>query len=342
MGAVVYTSVAAAVQVRAMHVLVTGGTGIVGHSIARVLLAEGRPVRALVRDPERARRLLPDGCDVVRGDVTDADSVRRALNGCDVVYHAAGLPEQWLPDPVTFARVNVGGTRTMVDAALAAGVRRFVYTSTIDVFAWTPGRPFDESVLDPQPKGTAYERSKQEADRVVVDALGRGLPVVSLHPSGVYGPAPAGSPGLNTLIRDLVAGKIPMLLPGGLPVVYAPDVAAGHVLAERRGAVGGRWILSESTWSLVALARAVCDAAGRGRVPPVMPGWIAHVVAVAGEAVARLIGRPPLIPRGQLHFLESGADPDATRARRDLGWAPTPFREALAPTITWVTADAMG
>lgn len=320
-----------------MDVLLTGGTGIVGNSIARQLAAEGRAVRALVRDPERARRLLPDGCEIVRGDVTDADSVRRAIDGCRVVYHAAGLPEQWLPDAATFARVNVGGTRTLVDAALAAGVDRFVYTSTIDVFAWTPGRPFDESVLDAQPKGTAYERSKQEADRVVTAALGRGLPAVFLHPSGVYGPAPAGSPGLNALVRDLLAGKIPMLLPGGLPVVYAPDVAAGHVRAERQSAVGGRFILSESTWSLVDLAQAVCDVAGRGRVPRVMPAWIAHVVAGVGEAIAAVVRKPPLIPRGQLHFLESGAHPDASRARRELGWTPTPLREALAPTIAWVT-----
>jgi dihydroflavonol-4-reductase len=320
-----------------MDVLLTGGTGIVGNTNARLLAAKGRHVRALVRDPERARRLLPESCELVTGDVTDAASVRRALDGCRVVYHAAGLPEQWLPDATTFARVNVGGTRTLVDAALAAGVDRFVYTSTIDVFAWAPGRPFDESLLDTQPKGTPYERSKQEADRVVTEALGRGLPAVFLHPSGVYGPAPAGSPGLNGLIRDLLAGKIPMLLPGGLPVVYAPDVAAGHVAAETQGAVGGRWILSESTWSLVDLARTVCEVAGRGRVPRVMPAWLAHVVAGVGEAVARVTGRPPLIPRGQLHFLESGAHPDASRARRELGWTPTPFREALAPTIAWVT-----
>lgn len=202
----------------------------------------------------------------------DPTSVERAMAGCRVVYHAAGLPEQWLPDATTFERVNVGGTRTMIAAALAAGVERFVYTSTIDVFAWTPGTPFDESTIDPHPKGTAYERSKQAADR----------------------------------------------------------------LAEARP-VGSRYILSESTWTLVELARAVAAAAGRGRVPRVMPSWAAHGLATVGELIAGVIRRPPLIPRGQLHFLESGADPRANRARADLGWAPTSFREALPATLAFVT-----
>src|SRR3970040_1134511 len=102
-------------------ILVTGATGNVGHPIARQLAAEGHRVRALVRDPERARGLLPEGVEAVPGDVTDAESVRAAVRGCDVVYHAAGLPEQWRRDTADFTRVNVDGTRNVAEAALAAG-----------------------------------------------------------------------------------------------------------------------------------------------------------------------------------------------------------------------------
>ena len=140
--------------------LLTGATGTVGHAIARALLAEGRAVRALVRDVERARELVPDRVELVAGDVTDAASVRRAVEGCDVVYHASGLPEQWLPDPGTFRRVNYEGTRHVLEAALAERVRSFLYTSTIDVFVMPHGQPFDESRLDPEPKATPYERSR--------------------------------------------------------------------------------------------------------------------------------------------------------------------------------------
>ncbi len=314
-------------------ILLTGGTGIVGNSIAAELRKRQRAVRALVRSLERGRALLPD-CELVLGDVTDAASVDRAMAGCDVVYHAAGLPEQWTKDPTVFERVNVGGTRTVVDTAARHGVRRLVYTSTIDVFTVPDGGgPFDERALATAPKATAYQRSKQEADRIVAAS---GVPAVFLHPSAVYGPAPAASPGLNDFIADVVAGKVPMLLPGGMPLVFSSDVAIGHVDAEERAAPGSRYILSESYWTLLDLATAVRDTAQRGRVPPVMPGWVAHAIAFGGELVANALGKAPLIPRGQLHFLESNSHPDATHARTELGWRPLPLREALVPTLVFL------
>ena len=319
------------------RVLLTGGTGLVGSSIAQALVAAGRPVRALVRSPERGRRALPAAVELVEGDVTDPASLRRAVDGCAVVYHAAGLPEQWFADPSIFQHVNVRGTANMIEAALAAGVQRFVYSSTIDIFAAAPGAEYDESRIDPQPKGTHYERSKQEADRLVVAALERGLPAVFVHPSAVYGPAPAASPGLNDFIARILRGEIPMLLPGGMPVVYAPDLAAGHLLAETRAPIGARYILSESYHSLVEIARAVVAAAGRGTVPRVMPMGVARAVSAIGELIARVTRTPPLIPAGQLHFLQWQARPSSARARRELGWQPTPFAAALPPTIDYVT-----
>ena len=320
------------------RVLLTGGTGLVASSIAQALVAAGRPLRALVRSRARGQQVLPAAVELVEGDVTDASSLRRAVDGCAVVYHAAGLPEQWLADPSTFRRVNVEGTANMIAAALAAGIARFVYSSTIDIFAAAPGADYDESVIDSRPKGTHYERSKQEADRLVVQALARGLPAVFVHPSAVYGPAPAASPGLNDFIARILRGEIPMLLPGGMPVVYAPDLAAGHLLAEARAAVGARYILSESYHSLVDIARAVVAAAGRGRVPRVMPIGVARAVSRVGELISAVIKKPPLIPAGQLHFLQWQARPSSARARRELGWTPTPFADALPPTIAYVSA----
>jgi dihydroflavonol-4-reductase len=314
-------------------ILLTGGTGIVGNSIANELRRRGRTVRALVRSLDRGRAMLPD-CELALGDVTDAASVDRAMAGCEVVYHAAGLPEQWTKDPAIFERVNVGGTRTVVEAAARHGVRRLVYTSTIDVFdVPRGGGTFDEHTLATAPKATAYQRSKQDADRIVASS---GLPAVFLHPSAVYGPAPAASPGLNDFIADVVAGKVPLLLPGGMPLVFSSDVAIGHVDAEERARPGSRYILSESYWTLVDLATAVRDAAQRGRVPPVMPGWVAHAISFGGELLSNVLGSAPLIPRGQLHFLESNSRPDATRARTELGSHPLPLREALDPTLVYL------
>jgi nucleoside-diphosphate-sugar epimerase len=321
------------------RILITGATGTVGHPIARRLADEGRDVRALVRDVGRATPLLPAGVTPVAGDVGDPSSVREAADGCTTFFHAAGLPEQWRLDSQDFQRVNVEGTRNVVEAALAERCERFVYTSTIDVFAWTPGEPFDESVIDPEPRPTHYERSKQEADRIVTAALDRGLPAVFLHPSGVYGPAPVLAAGLNDLLAQLALRKIPMLLPGGLPVVYADDVAEGHLRAAEQADVGERFILSEAFHSLADVAETVARHAPRAKVPPVMPLRIARGVSAAGERVARLTKRPPLIPRGALHFLESDARPLATRAQARLGWTAKGFDEGVALTLERFRAE---
>ncbi|MGH3466672.1 MAG: NAD-dependent epimerase/dehydratase family protein [Thermocrispum sp.] len=313
-------------------ILVTGATGTVGSAIARRLLARGRPVKALVRDVERGRSLLPEGVTLVQGDVTDFTSVRSAMKGVGTVYHAAGLPEQWRPDPADFWNVNVTGTRHIVKAATAAGVQTFVYTSTIDVFRWTRGKQFDESALDDSPKHTPYERSKQIADRIVTQAIEQGLPARLLHPSAVYGPAPVITPGTNHLLNELRHNRIPLLIPGGLPVVLADDVADGHIAAET-SPVGSRFILSESYQSLTDVAHTVRRHSVTARVPRVLPRWIARVGAVAGEATARLTHRPPLIPSGQLHFLASHALPLADRAATELGWRPTPFDAGVEQTL---------
>ena len=307
--------------------LVTGATGLVGHNIAAELLRRGRAVRCLVRDVERARAAVPGGAELVAGDVTDEASVRGAVAGCAVVYHAAGLPEQWLRDPATFDRVNRGGTEIVGEAALAAGVERFVHTSTIDVFRGAAGERYDETMLDPEPKGTHYERSKQEADRWVAGAIERGLPAVFVHPAAVYGPGPSASPGTNQLLLDLRAGKIPALLPGGMPLVFSRDVGLGHVLAER-SPVGSRYILADRYYSMQDIAAAVRHAAG-SKVPRTLPRWLARIVSAIGELLAKLTRRPPLLPSGQLHFLLWGAHPSSDLAEKELGWHATPLAAGL-------------
>jgi nucleoside-diphosphate-sugar epimerase len=315
-------------------VLITGATGQVGNAIARRLADDGVEVHALVRSPERAR-VLPAGVQPVFGDVTAPPSLRAALDGAATVYHAAGIPEQWRRDVGEFTRVNVDGTRNVVDAALAAEVERFVYTSTDDVLVQAPGAPFDESVVNPNPGETPYQRSKQEADRIVTAALDRGLPAVFLHPAGVYGPAPFLVKGLNDLLMQLAKRKTPALLPGGMAVAYSEDVADGHVLAAAQAEVGARYLLAESFQPLTDIARAVARAEPRAKVPRVMPLAIARIVSTAGERVAQATGRPPMIPRSVLHFLERGSRPSGARARTELGWNPTPFATGVERTLAY-------
>jgi dihydroflavonol-4-reductase len=321
-----------------MRALVTGATGKVGHSVARALLERGDDVRVLVRNPGRAAAVLPPGVEAVRGDVTEPATVERAAAGCELVFNAMGLPEQWFADADIFDRVNARGTATVVRAAAAAGARRVVHTSTIDVFHAERGTEFDETVVADYPKGTAYERSKQRAEELALAAADEaGIELVIVNPAAVYGPGPPSSASVEQgLLRPVVDGRrsaVPLLPPGGLPLVYSTGLATGQLLAASRGVPGERYILCDGQMSFRELAETAVRLAGRGKVPAVMPVPVATAIAAAGEAASRVIGKPPLLPKGQLHFFLWNARPVSAKAQRELGWVPTRLEEGLRAVV---------
>jgi dihydroflavonol-4-reductase len=320
-----------------VSVLVTGATGKVGNAIASALLERGEEVRALVRSPERAATLLPSGVSLLRGDATEPATLAPAVAGCELVYNAMGLPEQWFADEGIFDRVNAVGSGDLAAAARQAGVRRFIHTSTNDVFHAQRGAAFDETEVATYPKGTAYERSKQRAEELVLEQRD-GMEVVILNPTGVYGPGPSSSHTLeNGLFKPLVEKKLPAMVPGGMGLVFVDGVVQGHLAAAEKGADGERYILTDTYVELPDLAREVVRIAGRGRVPPTMPVSAAKAFAAVGETVSRVIRRPPILARGQLHFFQWQAKADSSKAQRELGFAPTPLEDGLRRTL-----DAMG
>ncbi len=320
-----------------MRALVTGATGKVGYAIASALLGRGDQVRALVRDPERASSILPAGVEPVRGDATDAASLSAAVEGCEIVFNAMGMPEQWVRDEGIFDRVNAYGSGALAAAAKRAGVRRFVHTSTHDVFHAESGRSFDETTVADYPKGTAYERSKQHAEELVL-AEREGMEVVILNPSGVYGPTPAATPSFeNGIFEPVIRKRLPAVPPGGTGYAFVDGVAEGHLLAADKGRDGERYILADGYASFRQIAETVKQVAGRGRVPPVMPVPVARALAALGEGVARIIRRPPLLPRGQLTYFLWQAHPDSSKAQSELGWRTTPLADGVRTTL-----DAMG
>ena len=321
-----------------MRVLVTGATGKVGHATARAALEAGHEVRALVRDVAAARRGLPAGVEPVRGDVTELGSLAAAVAGCEVVFNAMGLPEQWLADEALFERVNVQGTAAVVRAAGRADVRRVVHTSTIDVFDADADGVLRETQLATRPKGTAYERSKQRAERAARDqAAAQEVELVFTNPAAVYGPGPSGSASLERQFLEPIARgrrlKVPFCPPGGIGLAFTESVGRGQLLAAERGAPGERYILCDGHVTFPELAARVVRLCGSGRVPPVLPERAARALAGAGEAVARVVRRPPLLARGQLHFFLWDAQPSAGKARAKLGWEPTPLDDGLRATL---------
>jgi dihydroflavonol-4-reductase len=218
-----------------------------------------------------------------------------------------------------------------VRAAREAGVRRVVHTSTIDVFYAATGERFDETSLAREPKGTAYERSKQHAEELALAARG-DMELVFVNPAAVYGPGPGA--GLEEqVLRPVVDKKLPALTPGGMGVVASQGLASGHLLAAERGRDGERYILCDRHVTLRELALTAKRVAGRGRVPPVLPVAAARALAAGAELGARHFGIPPLISRGQLYFLLWNAKPDSSKAQDELGWQPTALEDGLRRTL---------
>lgn len=322
-----------------LDILVTGATGLVGNAIALRLIAQGHRVRALVRSVEKARAILP-GAELVQGDVTLPESLVSALKGVERVFHAAGMPEQWQADESIFDRVNRQGTRNVLEASLAAGVRRVIYTSTMDVFAAPRGGTLVETNVDPHPKPSAYERSKQAAEREAEAVRARGLDVVYVNPAAVYGPGPV-HVALNAFFIRLLNKKMPMLPPGGMPILDVDGCTSGHLAAAERGRNGERYLLADTFVTNHDLARAIAQECGLKRVPPVAPAWLLKAVAYASAPLARTFNFEPMIATGQLTFLLWSVRVDASKARAELGFVPTSLAEGVRKTVAFLRAGGL-
>lgn len=323
-----------------MHALVTGATGTIGNAVARHLVAAGHRVRALVRDRDRASEVLPAEVELTRGDITEPATLPAAVDGVEVVFHAAGLPEQWFRDPGIFDRVNHLGAVNVLRAARDAGVERVVHTSTMDVFAAGPDGFLREDQLDPAPKHTHYERSKQAADRAVQRFVDEGYDVVHTNPGSVYGPSPS-NVGANQFFIRLCNGDAPLLPPGGMSVAQVDAVAAAHLAAAERGGTGERYLLADRYATMLELAEATQQVAGLPKLPRVAPAWLLRTVASVSAPLARTFGFKPLIAPGELEFLLWEAKVDATKAQRDLGYETVPLLEGVTGTIAHLRASGL-
>jgi nucleoside-diphosphate-sugar epimerase len=316
--------------------LVTGASGKIGNAVATRLLERGDEVAALVRDPEKARAVLPSEVELHTGDVTEPESIAPAAQGIQGAFNCMGIYEQWVADDGLFDRVNAHGAANVVRAAAEAGAARVVHTSTFDVFhAETGGTVREDEVAD-YPKNTPYERSKQLAEKLVAEeARAGGIELVIVNPATLYGPGAIHSR-LDDVVRDAVRRRLPACPPGGLTTAYVDDVALGHIAAFETGTPGERYILADGFATARDICRAAVEEAGRGFVPPQLPATVAKGLAALGEGISKLIRRPPLLARGELEFSLWQARADSSKAQRELGFKPTPWQEGVAQTVRWM------
>jgi nucleoside-diphosphate-sugar epimerase len=319
--------------------LVTGATGLIGGHVARRLVADGRPVRVLVRQAQRLDEDLRDSLDLVVGDLRDERAIARAMEGVSEVYHLAACAKVWSRDPDEYHDVNVRAVRALLDRAADEGVHRFVHVSTILTLP-----PHAPAPLGPRAQRlTPYETTKREGERVVERfAAERGHAVI-VHPTRVYGPGPLNDANAATrMVALYLRGRFRLRLADGDVLgnyVHAADVAEGMVLAGRKGRPGGHYTLGGENLSLRKLLNLVAEVAEvhPRRVIP-LPTPAALAIGHASLFLARLGGPALLTPEWIRTFLEDRRV-DNGRTREELGYRPRPLREGLAETIQWLRRE---
>ena len=322
-----------------MITLVTGASGFVGSAVVRQLLARGERVRVLVRPASDRRNVQSLDVEIVEGDLRDPATLDAACRDCLALYHVAADYRLWTRDSRELYASNVDGTRHLMRAALAAGIARVVYTSSVATLGLHgDGSPANEdSPVTLEDMIGHYKRSKFLAERVVEDMVAQhGLPAVIVNPSTPIGPRDVKPTPTGRMIRDAAAGRIPAYVDTGLNIVHVEDVARGHLLAHDFGQSGRRYILGGEDMALREILAAIARLVGRKPPTIRLPRPALYPVALVAEAFAWLThGAEPQVTVDGLRMSRKLMFFDSTRARSELGYTTRPALEAIADAVAW-------
>jgi dihydroflavonol-4-reductase len=325
-----------------MLAFVTGATGFVGSHVARVLAERGADLRLLVRSSSDLRNIQDIKAEQVTGDLRDPASLKKAVAGCEVVFHVAADYRLWVRDPDEMYRSNVEGTRAVLEAARETGVRRVIYTSSVATMGFTSnGHLADETspvwlanMIGP------YKRSKFMAEQVAIEAGRSGMDVVVVNPTTPVGerdikPTPTGR-----ILVDFLKRRFPAYVDTGLNLVDVTECARGHVAALEKGSSGERYILGGENLTLKQILDKLAAITGlpspRIRVPYV----VALATGVVDEFVTGHIRKRE--PRATIDAVRMGRKKmfvTSGKAERELGWKTVPVDDALGRAVEWFQAN---
>ena len=320
-----------------MKALVTGATGFVGAAVVRALIKTGADVRVLARRDSDFTNLQQFKIDGAYGDLRDKDSLRKALAGCQQLYHVAAHYALWARDPSVFYDVNVTGTKNLMEAAREADTERIVYCSTIGAIGLPPGGgPGTESTpVSLSQMAGHYKRSKYLAEQEVLRLATEGLPVVIVNPSAPVGEGDVKPTPTGQVIVDFMKGRMPAYIETGMNLVDVDDVAAGHLLAMQKGRIGERYILGCKNLMLREVFEILSTLTGIKAPMIKLPRLAILPLAYLNQWFANLTGRPPRIPLEGVKMAKYKMHYDCSKAVRELGMPQTPPEVALEKAVRW-------
>lgn len=319
--------------------LVIGASGFLGSHITRQLVAAGEDVRVMVRRTSSTKGI--DDLDVERcyGDIFDDAALRAVMAGCDVVYYCVLDARMWLRDPTPLFRTNVEGLRHVLDAAVAADLRKFVFTSSTGTLAINDHRAVTEDDPHNWTDGGAYIESRVLAEDLVMRyARDKGLPAVALCVSTTYGPRDWAPTPHGSLIARVATGRFPFYLGFSSEIVGIEDAARAMLLAADRGRDGHRYIISDRYMSTREIHAITARAVGRNppRIP--IPLSVLHAVARLNDLAARVLRRDLPFAYVGIRMAELMSPLDHSKAERELGWTPEPVEESIRKAARFFAA----
>ena len=317
---------------------VTGATGFVGSHVVRLLRMRGERVRILVRRSSPPQNIQGLGCEIVVGDLRDASSLVRCVQGCRWVYHIAADYRLWARNPQEIYESNVAGTRNLLSACCEAGVEKVIYTSTVGTIGMRP----DEAPADEETPVSLdhmighYKRSKFMAEQVAREFANSGLPVVIVNPTTPVGAGDVKPTPTGKIILDFLRGRMPAYVDTGLNIVAVGDVADGHLLAQKKGEVGQRYILGGENLSLKEILDILARTSGR-RIPRVPIPWFAALIVGHLDQffMGTILRREPPIPLEGVRMARHKMYVSSEKARRELGYNPRPADQALREAVDY-------
>ena len=320
-----------------MQALVTGGTGFIGSSIVRELLHADYEVRVLIRNGSDTRNLEGLKIERVIGDITNPASLAAAVRGCTHVFHAAALYSFWVTVPGLIERVNVQGTRNVLQAALEAGIERVVYTSSVAALAVPDkGSPVDETTpIDSSKIIGTYKKSKYAAEQVALEYAAKGLPVVIVNPSFPVGPRDIKPTPTGQTIVDFLNRRLPAYVDTGMNVVDVEDVARGHVLAAERGRIGERYILGGKNMTMGELLALLSKITGIPAPRMRLPYRALLALSYPNAAWCKMTRTTPRMTPDTIRMSRHYMYYNPAKAIDELGLPQTKPEVALAKAVDW-------
>lgn len=316
-----------------MKALVTGASGFTGSHLVAALEQRGDTVVALVRKTSNLARLANSQAQLVYGDITDRQALEKAMTGVDWVFHTAAYVELGLVDAARMARINVEGTRVVLETAKTAGITKMVYCSTIGVYGDTQGCVIDETFHRQQKDfSSAYDSTKYQAQQLVDQFATQGLPVVSVMPSGIFG---ADDPHFGPVVQAFLKGKLKIWAGGKriTGIVHVDDLVAAMLLAAEKAPSGSHYIISTGDLSTQEMFEFLSRETGIP-VPWEAPEPLVRLVGSLLDPIGRLFSWQPPISRERVHYIyDRCVRVSGDKARQELGWQPRSVEQTLRSLI---------